>query len=69
MELERAKAILAKRDVDRDMRCFGIPVHEFDKEDIITMLAMSIRETESERKLHHGTIEMLTACSRRRTLV
>jgi len=49
------------------MRCFGIPVQEFDKEDLITMLAMSVQETEGERKLHQGTLEMLDACSRPRT--
>jgi len=66
-KLKRAKAMLAAREVDRNMRCFGIPVQEFDKEDLITMLAMSVQETEGERKLHQGTLEMLDACSRPRT--
>lgn len=67
MNLERAKAMLAARKVDRDMKCFGIPVQEFDRDDLITMLAMSIRETECERKIHSSTMGMLTACSRQRT--
>ena len=62
--LERAKEMLAKRDLDRNMRCFGIPIQEFDKEDLITMLAMSMRDTERERKQHEGTLGMLSACSR-----
>ena len=67
--LELAQAMLAKRRVDRDMKCFGIPIQEFDKEDLITMLAMSLEKHKAERKLHDGTLEMLTACSRRQQIL
>lgn len=53
--LEHAKRMLAKHDVDRDIKCFGIPIQEFDREDIVTMLAM---EMKSKQTLYR-TMEML----------
>ncbi len=64
LKLECAQNMLAKEDVDRNVVCFGIPIQEFDKDDLVTMLAMSMRETEYERKLHQGTMGMLPTCSR-----
>jgi hypothetical protein len=64
MNIEIAKQMLARRDVDRNMTCYGIPVEEFDKDDLITMLAMLQQEVLGEQKLHEGTLGILRACSR-----
>jgi len=65
-KIARAKRSLADMELDRDLRCFGVPIHEFDKEDLITIAAMMLKRLDQEQELHRGTVDMLTACSRQK---
>jgi hypothetical protein len=71
MTLERAKKALQRMGatLDLNMKCFGIPVDQFDRDDLTIMLAMSMQETERERELHHGTLGIMKACSQRRARI
>lgn len=52
--LELAKEMLRDRKDTATMeyRCFGIPVKEYDKEDLLIIIAMIGEDIESTRKMH-----------------
>jgi len=65
--LERAKIALRNLTIlADDMTCYGISVEDFDRESLIIMLKLSHQEKEHMTLLHNGTLEILTACTRKK---
>ena len=64
--LERAKQALAQMNVPTGIRFRGVPVEEFDKDDLVIILGHAQQMIEQERSLHDCTLGMLQTCSSRR---
>ena len=43
---------------------YGLAATEYDKDELIKILAMSMEDTEREREFHHKSLSLWRTCSR-----
>ena len=62
--LTRAKAFIARLPESDDSTVMRVPISEFNREEVVKLLALTQRKLKEERDSHGASVEFLTGYGR-----